>query len=46
MTGENTKVQLDKSKKDHWLFKIGKIEIGEFERSELRYIIQQIDNEI
>lgn len=39
-------VQLDKSKKDHFNLSIGGCELGEFERSELRHVIQQIDNKI
>lgn len=41
-----TKVDLDQSKKDHFLFAIGGIELGEFERSELRHVMQQIDNKL
>ena len=47
MSKENkTKVDLDKSKKDHFLFAINNIELGEYEISELRHIIQQIDTKI
>ena len=46
MSKPKTKIDLDRSKKDHFLFAINGIEIGEYEVSELRHIIQQIDNKI
>lgn len=46
MQQNETKVQLDKSKKDHFNLAINGIELGEFERSQLRHLIQQIDNKL
>jgi len=42
----NTTVTLTSIRKDYYNFSIGTQKIGTFERSELRYIIQQIDNKI
>ena len=41
-----SKVKLKPTKKDHFKLSLNGIEIAEYERSELRYIIQQIDNKI
>ena len=46
MSENKTKVDLDKSKKDHYNFSINGVLLGEYETSELRHIIEQIDNKI
>jgi hypothetical protein len=46
MADKKTKVDLDTSKNDHFILAINGIELGEYERSELRHIMQQIDNKI
>lgn len=46
MAESKSDVALDKTKKDHYKLKINNVDLGEFERSDLRHIIQQIDNKI
>lgn len=41
------KVEIEKTnEKDHYKLSINNTKLGTFERSELRHIIQEIDNEI
>jgi len=42
----NTTVTLTSIRKDYYNFSIGTTIIGTFERSELRHIIEQMDNKI
>ena len=42
----NTTVTLTSIRKDYYNLSIGTIAIGTFERSELRHILEQIDNKI
>jgi len=39
-------IEITDSRKDHYYLTINKIKLGEFERSELRYLIEKIDNQI
>ena len=39
-------IEITASKKDHNYLKINKIKLGEFERSDLRHLIEKIDNQI
>ena len=40
------KIEITASKKDHYYLTINKIKLGEFERSDLRHLIEKIDNQI
>jgi|TARA_R110000782_G_scaffold137341_1_gene229834 hypothetical protein len=40
------KIEISESKKDHYYLTINKIRLGEFERSDLRNLIEKIDNQI
>ena len=42
----NSKLTIMETKKDHYVISLKGNFIGEFERSELRHIIEQIDNAI
>ena len=39
-------IEISESKKDHYYLTINKIRLGEFERSDLRNLIEKIDNQI
>ena len=39
-------IEISESKKDHYYLTINKIRLGEFERSDLRKLIEKIDNKI
>jgi hypothetical protein len=39
-------IEISESKKDHYYLTINKIRLGEFERSDLRKLIEKIDNQI
>jgi hypothetical protein len=39
-------IEITDSKKDHYYLTINKIKLGEFERSDLRHLIEKIDNQI
>ena len=39
-------IEITDSRKDHYYLTINKIKLGEFERSERRYLIEKIDNQI
>ena len=42
----NIAVELPKVKKDHYDLRVNGVSFGIFERSQLRQLIQEIDNEI
>jgi hypothetical protein len=46
MINPNTTVTLTSIRKDYYNLSIGIQAIGTFERSELRHIIQQLDNKV
>ena len=46
MINPNTTVTLTSIRKDYYNLSIGITAIGTFERSELRHILEQIDNKI
>ena len=37
-------IEITARKKDHYYLTINKIKLGEFERSDLRHLIEKIDN--
>ena len=39
-------IEITDSRKDHYYLTINKIKLGEFERSDLRHLIEVIDNHI
>jgi len=39
-------IEIKPTKKDHYYLTINKIRLGEFERSDLRHLIEKIDNQI
>ena len=46
MINPNTTVTLTSIRKDYYNLSIGTTIIGTFERSEIRHIIQQLDNKV
>ena len=46
MKDQNSNLTIMETKKDHYVLSLKGVFLGEFERSELRHIIEQIDNKI